>query len=439
MGSVLDEIRSMHVVIVGGGIGGLTLAQGLVRQGVSVAVYERERFAGSRFEGYRIDIEEMGLRALHACLPPKAWAQVLEVSYSDNQMTFLTAQMRTLLKVDGSLLWPRNNPMGGHYGVDRPVLRRVLQTGLEGVLHFDAEFVRYEHEPDGRVTAVFADERRATGDVLVGADGTTSRVGAQYLPGGELIDLGVIGAAVKLTITPEVRRWLPDSLTNGVAIISSNSTVFSFNAVFDPRVKVPGVEPYILHAFSWDVEAEGGTDPVGKSDAEMMAMLRDKSSSWHPILRRLVAESSLPIAFPLRISRQRPAWKPSQVVLLGDALHAMPPTAGRGGNTALRDAHLLARELWAVAVGRKSLVDAIGLYEAEVREYSAATIAESVANIRNYASYGPIRSRLNRAFLSTCSLIKPLRERVFAGPRGSGAIRPWEQDQLPGIDYSRAA
>jgi 2-polyprenyl-6-methoxyphenol hydroxylase-like FAD-dependent oxidoreductase len=171
----------------------------------------------------------------------------------------------------------------------------------------------------------------------------------------------------------------------------------------------------------------------------MVAMVADRIASWHPIFRRILAESAFPIAFQLRASKLRPPWNPSRVVLLGDALHAMPPTAGRGGNTALRDAHLLARELWAVAAGRKDLLDAIGTYEAEVREYSAETIAESVNNIRAYATYSPIRSRLNRAFLRTCALIKPLRERIFAGPRGSGAIRPWEQDQLPGTDYSRAA
>jgi 2-polyprenyl-6-methoxyphenol hydroxylase-like FAD-dependent oxidoreductase len=429
----------MHVVIVGGGIGGLTLAHGLLRQGISVEVYERDRFAGSRFEGYRIDIEEMGLRALHACLPPKGWAEILEVSYADDRMTFLTAQMKTLLTVDGSLLWPRNNPTGGHYGVDRPVLRRVLQSGLERVLHFDAEFVRYERGLDGRVTALFADGRRATGDILVGADGTTSRVGAQYLPGGELVDLGVTCVGVKLPLNNETRAWLPESLSNGVAIVNSDNTVFSFNAVFDPTTKGPGIESYILHAFSWDVEAEDGADPAGKDDAEVIAMVADRIASWHPIFRRILGESTLPITFQLRASKPRPPWKPSPVVLLGDALHAMPPTAGRGGNTALRDAHLLARELWAVATDRKNLVDAIGTYEVDVRSYSAETIAESVNNIRAYASYSPIRNCLNRAFLRTCSLIKPLRERVFAGPRGSGAMRPWENDQLPGTDYSKAA
>jgi 2-polyprenyl-6-methoxyphenol hydroxylase-like FAD-dependent oxidoreductase len=52
------------VDIVGGGIGGLCLAQGLKRAGVGVAVYERDRTAETRQQGYRLDVEPDGSRAL---------------------------------------------------------------------------------------------------------------------------------------------------------------------------------------------------------------------------------------------------------------------------------------------------------------------------------------------------------------------------------------
>jgi NAD(P)-binding Rossmann-like domain len=63
----------LHVLIVGGGVGGLCLAQGLRRAGVSVAVYERDRSPGSRLEGFRLHINPAGARALRACLPPALW------------------------------------------------------------------------------------------------------------------------------------------------------------------------------------------------------------------------------------------------------------------------------------------------------------------------------------------------------------------------------
>src|SRR3982074_850239 len=60
----------LHVVVIGGGIGGLCLARGRKKAGVSVAVYERNRTLTDRVQGYRVHINPAGSRALHACLPP---------------------------------------------------------------------------------------------------------------------------------------------------------------------------------------------------------------------------------------------------------------------------------------------------------------------------------------------------------------------------------
>src|SRR5258708_20836818 len=59
-----------HVIVIGGGIGGLTLAQGLVKAGISVAVYQRDRSPADRGQGYRGPINPTRSRALHALFPP---------------------------------------------------------------------------------------------------------------------------------------------------------------------------------------------------------------------------------------------------------------------------------------------------------------------------------------------------------------------------------
>jgi 2-polyprenyl-6-methoxyphenol hydroxylase-like FAD-dependent oxidoreductase len=59
----------VHVVVIGAGIGGLCLAQGLRRAGIRVSVYERDATAASRPQGYRITLKSDGVRALRQCLP----------------------------------------------------------------------------------------------------------------------------------------------------------------------------------------------------------------------------------------------------------------------------------------------------------------------------------------------------------------------------------
>jgi salicylate hydroxylase len=61
-------MSDLHVLIAGGGVGGLTLAQGLKRAGVSCAVHERDP-AGAPRSGYRLTMNADGGNALRACLP----------------------------------------------------------------------------------------------------------------------------------------------------------------------------------------------------------------------------------------------------------------------------------------------------------------------------------------------------------------------------------
>lgn len=46
--------KRFHVLIVGGGLGGLALAQGLKKHGISCAVYEKDLSRADRLQGYRI-------------------------------------------------------------------------------------------------------------------------------------------------------------------------------------------------------------------------------------------------------------------------------------------------------------------------------------------------------------------------------------------------
>jgi hypothetical protein len=58
---------------------------------------------------------------------------------------------------------------------------------------------------------------------------------------------------------------------------------------------------------------------------------------WHPILRSLISAVGPSSCFPyaLRSLPVTPDWHPSQVTMIGDAIHAMPPSFGAGTNSAL--------------------------------------------------------------------------------------------------------
>src|SRR5215471_15453114 len=98
-------VRPLRVVIIGGGIGGLALAQGLRREGISAAVYERDRSLTSRLQGYRVHISPGGSRALHECLPPHLFDAVDRTCGKPARaIHFMTEEMRPLLSIEAAMV-----------------------------------------------------------------------------------------------------------------------------------------------------------------------------------------------------------------------------------------------------------------------------------------------------------------------------------------------
>src|SRR5439155_25607012 len=106
-------------------------------------------------------------------------------------------------------------PQRAHYSVSRITLHQVLSSGLSGILHYGKEFERYEHNADGTVTCFFADGSSAVANVVVGADGASSRVRRQLLPHAERVDTGIRNIVGKLPLTDETRKVLPHAIQQG--------------------------------------------------------------------------------------------------------------------------------------------------------------------------------------------------------------------------------
>ena len=137
-----------HVIIVGDGIGGLCLTQGLRKAGVSVAVYEKgpKRADPQWLQGYQIHISPSGSRALQECLPPAVWDNLTANACVPNAgFQVLTEQMKKIAFVE-----PEITDGTSHVPIVRSTLREVLLEGLDDAVNFGKEFIRYEQMPDGK-------------------------------------------------------------------------------------------------------------------------------------------------------------------------------------------------------------------------------------------------------------------------------------------------
>jgi 2-polyprenyl-6-methoxyphenol hydroxylase-like FAD-dependent oxidoreductase len=443
-----------RVLIVGAGTGGLCLAHGLKQAGFDVAVYERDRTRVDGLHGYRVGIDPDGSRALHACLPPDLFATfVATCARPPRYFNMLTEQLGEVLSLEFD---PGSDPIESEKSVSRMTLRQVLLTGLEDVVHFDKTFTRFEQHPDGTVTAFFADGSSATGDVLVAADGSNSRVRAQYLPHARLVDSGIVAIAAKLPLTPETKALLPPKVFEGISMVfaphgySCILHVMEFKwdkagalkggiggndaALLEawPGLLYDNTRDYINWGFSASVD-KFPSDLFSRKGPELIRLVEAMTTDWHPSLRALFRLGDPSTCFPINIrtSVPLPAWPTSNVTLLGDAIHTMTPGRGVGANTALRDAALLRDNLVAARDGRLGLLEAIGDYEARMIRYGFDAVLKSREQIDGNAPiHKPVVGRLVLAGMRTALRVvnhtPPLKKRMTENMlryRGSAAPR----------------
>ena len=382
--------RNFHVAIIGAGVGGLCLAQGLKKAGIGVSVYERDKTASSRLQGFRIHIDPDGSRALHQCLPEDLW-KIFDSTGGDfsQGFTVLSEKLEELLSMRTEGGGPVD-AIARHRSISRITLRRVLLTGLDDTVHFGKRFLRYEELPDGRFRLLFEDGSTEIADVIVGADGVNSAVRKQYLPSADPVDTGVLAVGGKVPFSDGVMALVPHRLLDGPVMVLPPEPCSLFMAIWkrSPQANdalrrlginepLEGDENYLILGLG------GRADDLGlahdMSGRALKDALRRSAASWHPNLRKLIemAEESEMSANRLRTSRCPAPWPTTRITLLGDAIHSMTPYRGIGANIALRDGALLCTKLVEAQGGDKALTEAIGEYESSMREYGFAAVDAS--------------------------------------------------------------
>jgi 2-polyprenyl-6-methoxyphenol hydroxylase-like FAD-dependent oxidoreductase len=392
----------VHVLIIGGGTGGMCLAHGLKQAGVSVAVYERDRTRSDGLHGYRVGINPTGNRALQQCLPPELFdTYIATCARSPRYFNVLTEKLGFTATVP---LRQPTDVVDSERSVSRMTLRQVLFTEMDDVVEFDKVFTHYQQHDDGTVEAFFADGSSATGDVLVAADGANSAVRRQYLPHATVKPAGIIAVAGKVAITAETKPLLPHNCFQGLSLVFApkgrfciwHVMEFKWDAQGQVKGGIGGNDAELIEKWpgllfdntrdyiNWGFWASSDKYPPGVMDLrgpQLIRLVLEMTPGWHPNMRRLFGLADPGSCFPITIRTSVPIqpWQPTSITLLGDAIHTMTPGQGVGANTALRDAALLCRQLVAAQQGAKPLLAAIGDYQAEMVPYGFARVADSLA------------------------------------------------------------
>ncbi len=381
----------MSVIIIGAGLGGLSLAHGLRRAGIPCGVYERDESAGARKQGYRLHIGDVGDSALREVLPPELHALF--------HATAGRARPHTNVYDERLGLVTRLADEGTHLNVNRFTLRQILLHGQE--VRYGKRFTHYETDDDG-VTAYFADGTSTRGSLLVGADGINSPVRRQYLPHAEVVDAGLVHLYGRIPLTPETRALFepemfavftmivgPDRTMAGFAPVDYPGPVADACARLVPDLRLRDAESYMTCSVGarWEVVGHDEAELAAMAPGDLRKLALGLVDGWHPLAGAMVGHWDLPATFPQPIRTSVPIarWAPSRVTLVGDAIHAMSPAGGAGANTALRDGAVLA-----AALAGSPLLEAVEAYETAMVGYGFAAVRESAENGRRFLGQNPL-------------------------------------------------
>jgi 2-polyprenyl-6-methoxyphenol hydroxylase-like FAD-dependent oxidoreductase len=321
------------VLIVGGGIGGLTLASALGQRGIHADVVELKRAESV----YGVGIIQPGnaLRALERvglmepCL--QAGFQVSEYRYYDADENLL-ASLKPL-RVAGPDA-PAMNML------PRPALHQILRSAAEQAgarIRLGVTVERID-QSDAGARVVLSNDEAGCYDLVVGADGIRSKV--RELVFGRELEPRFTGHGVWRYTTKRPANLTFQSMYMGVGVKAG-------------LVPLTAATMYLLL-----VSNEPG-NPWLPAD-RLGALLCDRMKSFNGMLERGEIASAKGIVYvPIEEVILPLPWHKGRVVLIGDAAHASSPHIAQGAAMAIEDAVVLAELLGS----DDSVADVLAVFE----------------------------------------------------------------------------
>lgn len=380
------------IIIIGAGLGGLALAQGLHKSSIPVKIYERGLSQDLRSQGYRLRIHGDGLDALRSVLTDEIW-NLFKDTCADTVLGSLPSINALTCEVTPAT-FNGNNPQGKilqstqkPYTVDRAVLRQVLLTGLEECIIYGKNYTHYSLTDSG-ITARFADGTSETGSLLIGADGVRSAVRRQHLPHLRVLDTGSRPIYGKTPLTPSLETHILPKAMECLSLIKdpqTGSVTLMEPIRFLPKERrrdkrdLPSDYVYwvMISSNSTAATHDNHCDRIGQGTAAEQS--KALTAHWHASLRPLIEDQDPGQTGLFRLLSSDPdslmqSWEPNaRVTVVGDAAHAMMPSTASGAVTALRDAKILSELIRELGTSKQT----IGQYEAEMRKYASEAVTIS--------------------------------------------------------------
>ena len=304
------------ILVVGGGVAGLTTATALHRRGYPTELVERQQTWRALGAGFLVHAN--GMRML---LGLGLAANVQSAGAVVRRWQFCDQQGELLSETDLEALW---GDVGPCVGIERAKLQQALLRGVADVRCRLGTGVTSLAEDDRCVSVGFSDGSTGDYDLVVGADGINSTVRALTLTATAPSDLGAMNWRSTAPIRPggltALQMYLGDGCVFGLVPMAAQRT-YGFAYVVQPRIRDP---------------VEGRLERLRNRFATFGSRVQEYLSA-------LERDDQVICSAMEWMALDK--WHTNRIVLVGDAAHASSPLMGQGGCMAMEDACVLAEEL----------------------------------------------------------------------------------------------
>jgi salicylate hydroxylase len=351
-------VSTNKIVVIGGGIGGLTVALALLRQGLEVEVYEQSNEL--KEVGAGVQIGANGTRVLHALGLRQPLERSQVVPSGKEARLWNTGQSWKTLDLGAIAVERYGSP---HIMMHRGDLHAVLVDAIRGikpdVVQLGQRCVELKQNSEG-VEVRFESGRTANAALVVGADGIHSRT-REALFGKD--PARFTGCVAWRGLVPMHR--LPRHLAHNTA----TSWLGPGGHVLHYPVRRGELLNFIAFVERTDWKVESWTV------AGTIEELANDFHGWHSDVHQIIRNIDVPYKWALWARPPMERWSVGRVTLLGDACHPTLPFLGQGAVMALEDAYVLAGCLKKYAGDHAT---ALAKYENARRDRTAAVVRASV-------------------------------------------------------------
>jgi salicylate hydroxylase len=351
------------VAIVGGGIGGLTAALALIRQGIDVEVHEQA--PELKELGAGVQISSNGTRVLHA-LGLGADVERTGVIVAGKEIRlWSTGQTWKLFDLGAESVERYGFPyVMFHRGDLHTMLLNAIRSARPDAIKLNRKCTGVTEEGDA-VLMRFENGETARAAVVIGADGVQSRVRFATFGADKPEFTGIVAWRVLVA-----RERVPEGirLKVGTNWVGPGGHVVHYPVRGGALLNLVG----LLERDDWRVESW----TVQGSKEEFI----NDFKGWHPDIHETIRAGDTPYKWALFARPPMPSWTSGRVTLLGDACHSMLPMMAQGAVMALEDGYVLARCIKAYGIGPEALQH----YEAARRERANRCVAAAIDNTKRF-------------------------------------------------------